>query len=585
MAIPAQVFLWSALLALTVAILMYPSNLGLRSFAITSADVFPRLPILGALVYLWAAFLAKVLLTDADERIARWKRLILVGIAALVFRGFWNIIAPEQLEGVVRINTSEVWQAHGRITFGPTVGYMGWPGASLPSIILTESTGLPLLQAVTALTVFTSIVIGLGAYTYMLGILADSFLAAIAALLVVVGNLAMIIYHQAGPTAIVFVVLFMSLLMHPRSCRATSGMLVGLVLLMGASVTHFHSAMHFFFLALGVWILTRSDRESSGSWASALLVAVFFSLPMAWLIFWALSGLASISNWTLTSLLNPALLADRLTSVLVIGQANFGPSVPTWYSFTRFAWLGVLYAAGGVIWIQEMFRFGSLGRTNQRVTAAFFGLGLISLTSSLVSPRGFAELLRALTYIPFFTVPLLALAVRRSGPTFAKRVSLGLLVLFVGLSFPTFLANNFRINSDSYHKIEFSAGEWLRYAYGNGSGLIVFTTASAVGPVQRFLPEASYTTERQTHEFERWTAESLWKALDELLDKFDSAAHRQWKAVYVHSPKEALQRSMTFNIPYSHPNWAAIGDRLSVSHDKVYENGPLQSYIGQGAGK
>ena len=62
--------------------------------------------------------------------------------------------------------------------------------------------------------------------------------------------------------------------------------------------------------------------------------------------------------------------------------------------------LALLYATGGLVWLWRLHRLDPMG---SRLAAVFSGLALMSLIGSLVSPRGFGELLWGLTYAPFFT--------------------------------------------------------------------------------------------------------------------------------------------------------------------------------------
>jgi hypothetical protein len=569
--------LWIAFLVLTSVILAYPANLRLESFPIFSPDIFENQLYFGVLFYLWAILLIVLFFTPGEGK-GKWERLALVVITTLVFRGYWNIIAPMQLEATYHTTTARIWESANHIISGPGVGYADWPATSLLGVVLLKITGLGSFSAITILCIFIVITLAMGIYVFLLKVFNSSFSASLGSLLIIIGNLAMIIFYKPGPIAIIFVVLFLTILFWDNKRNSASLVLVSFLLLAGAVVTHFHTSMHFFFISLGLWIFAVLRRQPGESRPGINLLLVSLIVPIIWLAYWGTAGFREVSLWSRDNLLNSLFSLERWTGVFTIGQANLGESAPLWYSLIRWLWLGLLYAAGGLLWLRSLIRFRRLGITESRLAAALFGLALLSLISCMISPRGFAELLRALTYIPFFTLPLLILFLLRFKPAVTKVILVGLSLLIVLLSFPSFLANNSRINSDATHVIEFSTGEWLHSLYGTGERLSIFATASTYQPVQFYLSDATYFAERQTHEFEDWTEESLWQAMEELQDKFMQSALSERVTIYIDSPKEALQRSMSFNVPYDHPRWRILSAELSANYDMVYNNGPIQIY-------
>jgi hypothetical protein len=339
--------------------------------------------------------------------------------------------------------------------------------------------------------------------------------------------------------------------------------------------------MHFFFITLGLWIFALLRRRPDEPRPSISFLLVLLIVPIVWMAYWGTDGFRQVSLWSRDNLLTSIFSLERWTGVFTIGQANLSESAPFWYSCIRWLWLGVLYVAGGLIWLWSLFKFRSLGLTESRISAALFGLALLSLISCMISPRGFAELLRALTYIPFFTLPLLILFILRFKPGARKLVLVGLALLIILISFPSFLANNSRINSDATHVIEFSTGEWLHSIYGTGGRLSIFATTSTYQPVQFYLPDATYTTESWEQTFATMTEESIWQSMDKLVQDFVSSSQSGNSALFIVSPKEALQKSGSFNIPYDHPHWAAISREISERYDIIYNNGPINIYINE----
>lgn len=569
--------MWFVFLGFTASILAYPVNLRLGSLPLLSPDIFPNLPLFGVMFYLWAAALVVLLFTPADEGTAKWERLALVVIAALVYRGFWNIIAPIQGQAMVHATAAKIWQTLGRVARYEGVPYYDWPGASLALSVLSQITGLELLQSIAILAVFIVVVIGIGTYVFLLGALKSSLSACLAALLIVAGDLALIIFYTAGPMAIVFVVLFLALLFQKVRLGNSLRSLLALLLLAGAAITHFHSAMHFFFLALGLWGFGLLRRRQA--WPAITSVVTFLIVPLAWILFWGFSGLIQVSQWTWAFLADPFSVAGRLVNVFTIGRANFGESVPLWYSGTRFFWFVLLYAAGGLLLLGSLIRLHRSTPTESRFAAAFSGLVVMNVLGGLTSSRGFAELLRGLTYAPFFTAPFLLLFLHKFKPSVTRAALLSLASATLVVSFPSFLANNYGINDNSSRRIELAAAEWLQSAYGSRQGLRIFGPNATVQEVKFYASDAALVTERGADLFEAWNEESLWQAIDELLARYEAFSRSGKPSFFIYSPKMALVMRRTFSIPVNHPRWGDMVERLSIQNHEIYDNGVVRMYV------
>lgn len=569
--------LWFAFLGFTASLLASPVTLRLGSL---SPEIIPNLPFFGAIFYLWAAALVVLLFTPSDEGTARWERLALVVMAALVFRGFWGIIVPIQGQAYVHVTATKVWQGLGHVVRHPAAGYLEWPGVSLALSALSQIAGLELIPSVAILTVVIAIVVGIATYVFLLRVLHSSLSAALASVLIIAGNLAMIIYLTAGPMAIVFVVLFLGIVFQEGDLRNSSRMLVALLLLTAATVTHFHSAMHFFFVLLGLWApaMLRARQAEPGLAINA--VTLFPIIPVAWIMFWGLSAFIWVSWGSRALFADPISVWERLAGVFTVAQSNFGESAPRWYSLTRVVWLVVLYVAGGLIWLWSLVTFRRLGPTETRLAAGFSGLVLMNVLGSLVSPRGFGELLRGLTYAPFFTAPFLLLFLHQRTARVRKAALMGLAALLFALALPTFLAANLRISILTPYQTEYAVGEWLQSRYGTGRGLNVFLTHPIFGTTLFYLLDATYLTDRET-ESAGYTRESRWRAMDELLVQFERSAQRGTSGLFIYSPRMAVVTWMSFGIPVDHPRWGEMTDWLSRRAHAVYHNGPIRVYASQ----
>jgi hypothetical protein len=574
-----QSLLWLVLIALTGLILLYPIEPRSDPVPILAPDIFPNLAAFGVIFYAWTFVLLTLLLTDRRSEGDDIRGMFLVVVGALVFRGFWNIKVPLLGQAYVHVNAAEAWLMMRRIAPHPAAAYIDWPGVSLQIMTLSQITGLKAVPTVAVISVLLTATIGIATYFLMRQILGPGFYAALAGLLVIFGNVASIVYLTAGPAAIPLVVLFLALLLSHGRLSSRPANTVCLVLLAGAAVTHLHSAMHFFFFTLGALILWIGAKARPPDRVSNIVFSLMFAVPVAWLLFWAVTALVWISQGTWVFISQPLDIIRRLTGVYTVGEANFGEANPMWYRLTRFVWLSLLYTPAAIIWPAMLWRWRSLKPGNRTLVGAFLGLAVLGVLSGLASPRGFGELLRSLTYMPFFTSPLIFLQLRSSRRT-VRRAGVLLVIVVAGVfALPTFMANNHRVNMLAPYESERAAGRWLSLLYKTGSGVQIFLTHPLFGTIQSHLPDATYRGDREA-ESTGYTGESRWNAIDRLLDGFLAPGGARPK-FFVHSMKIAIVTNLTFSVPIDHPRWELIPARLSATSHKVYDNGPLQVYAGE----
>jgi hypothetical protein len=567
------------LIGLTGLILLYPVELRPNPLPILAPEIFPSLTAFGIVFYVWTFVLMTLLLSDRRSEGNHWRFLFLVVVAALVIRGFWNIKVPLLGQAYQHANAAEAWLMIGRILPHPAAAYLDWPGVSLEIMVLSQIAGLKVVSAVTAISLFLTVTIGIATYVLMRHILGHGFYAALAALLVIFGNLASIVYLTAGPAAIPLVVLFLALLLRPGGLSSGPANTVSLILLAGAAVTHFHSAMHFFFFTLGVLVLGLGAKGRSFERISPNVFFLMFAVPVAWLLLWAVTALAWLSRESWAFISQPFEIIRTQTGVFTVAQANFGEVVPMWYRLTRLMWLGSLYAPAAIIWPAMLWRRRSLQPGDRTLVGASLGLAVLGVLSGLASPRGFGELLRSLTYVPFFTAPLIFLQLRGAG-RMVRRAAILLLIAVAGVfALPTFMANNHRVNMLAPYESERAAGRWLSLQYRTGSGIRVFLTHPLFAAIQSYLLDASFQGDREA-ESTGYSGESRWNAIDKLLDGFQAAGGARPK-FFIHSMKIVIVTNLTFSVPTDDPRWESIPARLSAESHQVYDNGPLQVYAGE----
>jgi hypothetical protein len=574
--------LWSALGILTALLLAYPMRLRLDPSVIWSTDVIPNLLLFGVLFYLWAAVLVLLvrLSIASDDVVARWQHLLLVLVSALVFRGSWLIHAPIQGQALFHVNDTKVWLEAGRLAFIHGVGYFDWPATSLVLITLAHVTGLGLFPGAAVVAVFIALTVGAMTYVLMTRMLPRRWFAALMSIFIIGGNLALTIYYQAGPMGIVFAVGAFVLLFRLLDVQRPADVVAFVLLTAAAVITHLHTSVNPLFFLGAIWII---DRVRSVPLPRPIpLLALFsFVAPAAWMIFWSRSGgLLWVGRGLDSFLRDPLDIWSRLTGALTIGKVNFGEAAPDWYSWTRIFWLVLLYVLGGIVWLWRMGRVRQLSRLEARIGSGLLGLGLLTLVSGLISPRGFGEILRTVTYVPFFSAPFLFFAIFRL-PEYPRRLVLSIIsVVFLILALPTFLADNRFVNTGSNHPIEFSVGEWLSSSFDRGATVKVFGGQPVLAPVNYYLPEAEYIGDRET-ESSGFSTESRWRNIADLVASFERASSGFGTTVFVQSLKMPIESRIAFGISLDDSHWGGLSQRLRDGHGLVYDNGPIQVFMGR----
>jgi hypothetical protein len=562
--------------------LLYPMRLRLDPSVIWSADVIHNLLLFGVLFYLWAAVLVLLVMLSVacDDGTAPWKHLILVLVSALVFRGSWLIHAPIQGQALLHINDTKIWLEAGRLAFKHGVGYFDWPATSLVLIALVHTTGLGLFPGAAVIAVFIALTVGALTYVLMTRMLPRRWLAALVSIFIIGGNLALTIYYQAGPMGIVFAVGAFVLLFRLLDVQRPADVVVFVLLTTAAVITHLHTSVNPLFFLGAIWITDRVRRVPLLR-PIPFLALFSFVAPAAWMVFWSRrGGFLWVGRGIDTFLRDPLNIWSRLAGALTIGKVNFGEAAPEWYSWTRLFWLVLLYILGGIVWFWRMGRVRQLSKLESRIGSGLLGLGLLTLVSSLVSPRGFGEILRTVTYVPFFSAPLFFFAIYRL-PEFLRRTVLSVIsVVFLILALPTFLGDNRSVNIGSNHPIEFSVGEWLSSSYGRGTTVRVFGGQPVLAPVNYYLPEAEYTGDRET-ESTGFSTESRWRNIADLVASFERASRGFGTTLFVHSLKLPIESRISFGISLDDPHWGELSQRLQDGHSLVYDNGPIQIFMGR----
>jgi hypothetical protein len=353
---------------------------------------------------------------------------------------------------------------------------------------------------------------------------------------------------------------------------------VVLLLLVATTFTHAFGSALIFYIALSVWGfgVLRRDQTSAAA-AITILVLLFFIIPVGWVFYWGSDTFVYLTQSASSELVNMSFLS-LFGSGLSRGQAQFGESIPLWIRGPRLFWFALLYASPGLLWLWSLTRVRRLGPTWIRLVAAYSGLAMLTVATSLSLKGGAAELRRSLTYGAFLGIPFGFLLLRQYKPLVTRVAMLGMASLLVLLSLPSFLGNALGIATWTFYDSEYATGAWVQSIYGTGKGLNIFVTHYVSVPVQFYLTDATATSDRQTHAYVSFDEEGVWQSMDEFLDKFDRFSQSGGVGLFIYSPKMALYTATIFGISPGHPRRRDMTDRLSRQNHRIYDNGRLIAY-------
>lgn len=585
--------LWTALLGLTVAILATPVRLIYQYKAIQSSAIFVNLPLFGLVYLAWTGLLLLLSATTSEKN--RWEGLAVVVVFALVFLGFWALIASDrQADGLLNIATVKYVTEGGTLSRDKNVGYLDFPGLHILAASLSQATRLGIFSAVAAFLLLQAVVLAALLHSIFTKTLGSPHLAIFAVLITLQGNWTQSLFAFFWPRYMGLIFLVMFLVLLNRRVRLIQGnlpdTLVLSVLLIGCAMTYFVTSMVIFFVALGVLSVhslvqarmgllkatnnsvldhTRGNSQNSVGWSTVVLC---FSVPVAWELLYASAFFGDIVSF-FPRFVEAFSLGGLLGTVFRLGGANLGEEVPQWAVAVRWFWLILIYGMGGGLVVMQLLRLRRLNATERMEIGGLLGIAAIGVFGLILTPGGY-EVQRVLMYSPLFLVPITLRVLGRGTGRVRGYFLAGFSGLFLALSLPTFLAHNGRISTDAFYPYEYASGEFARSIYGSGHGMKIFLYGDAALPL-------IYNGVRAADYYGVWDVRSeddFWQSAFGLVAGFQTVGA---KGILVLSMRGKGGYEHILRIKPTDRNWAELEKRAMVA-DRVYDNGYVQIYEATG---
>lgn len=581
-----RAILWIFLILLTGALLLYPVHLSYEGRPIQSAYIFDNLPLFAVLYCAWILLTLVLLYSLRKEDGAGWKKLILVLIFALVFAGFWATISHGySREASVFAAEIETLGRDGGIP-QPVYGYFSFPGLVILTSFLCQVTKLPAFDSIFLIIMVQILLFASLLFILFKNLLRSTFLASLAALLVIQGDIMMaklLPQFHAGSFAILYFILFLILISKRERplFRSWENMLILAILVFAVTITHFVTSYAFILVLAGIFLVQMISRKKEAL-STIPLIILCLVVPLVWGNVYA----GEVSQGVL-SLVPEA--AERLPEVvgpeavgpeellfsgyaMGLARAHLGSAVPLWARVTKIFWVMLIVLFGSILGLRNLFRPKNLNFTQKKVIGGFVGIVLLGIVTLLLARA--EETFRFLTYIPFFTVPLFV-SFFFSPKNLARGILPGLLIiLFLVFSFPAFLAHNDTIVTDTYSPHELASGEFLRSNYGYGQGLHIFSYNEF--PINYFVPNACIERpmlqRARVNDLER----RYWNQLDTIMSNFQDS---EGDAVFVSVDRRVIFPFQHFLAvdPTTRLEWGELQARLS-QQNLIFNNGDVQIY-------
>jgi|GEM_PF-1235335 len=611
--------LWILLLPLTAVVLFFPADLTFEYHAIQSVHIFHNLPLLGGLFYAWLLLLLLLVFTSKGEKKSHWEGLALSVVFALVFLGFWAVIAPNRAgDGLSNAITTDYISSQGTLSRHLNVAYLDFPGLHILTSSICQITGLEVFDGVRVVLVFSALLFSALLYLLFSRILGNACLAIFAVLLVIQGNWVQSLstFFYPGYLGLIFVAAFLVLVNRREHSllRTWQERLVAIVLLAAASMTHLVTSMLFFFVLAGILLVELVSRRrfargelaqhKPGNVTGWSTITLFLVVPLTWGIYQATSTFPNLVD------LFPKLAEDLSEGQMfgygsTLGKANLGASIALWANMTRQFWLILIYGLGGVLALGSLFRLRRLSSVERKEIGSLAGIVLLGVLGVFLSHGGF-EGQRLLLYTPFFLVPIIlgflhnprtsqedsATSVPRATEGTAilassprghqglggwsrrpiRRYAFTILpILFFALSFPTFLAHNSRISTDAYYSYEFTASQFIQSS--SGEEPTIFSGLYARPPIRYHNLNAQYYGESELHQ--RQDESSLWRDMNELVAAFETSSGT---SIFVFSPRMTILYQHLFGIEPTDRHWQDLERRLEKG-GSIYDDGHTRVYV------
>jgi hypothetical protein len=210
------------------------------------------------------------------------------------------------------------------------------------------------------------------------------------------------------------------------------------------------------------------------------------------------------------------------------------------------------------------------------MTGVFLGIILISAVSTLASAGG-SRFDTYILYGAFAAVPLLLWFLLQLGDHIRNYALVCLVILFFGLSFPTFLSNNNMVELDAYYPDEHAYSRFLESNFGAGENLSIYGSSFQLLLISYYTPDANFTGMHPVLEMQN--VAGLWTDAAWINSVFQAqVGQTRQDVIFTLSKRLMLPYEEYFGVTLDNPLWQKLRDNLSAQN-LIYDNQDVEIFM------
>jgi hypothetical protein len=434
---------WMFIALFSFAIVAFPLNVNFVKTTFVSS-FGPNLPIFSLVFYVWFAL---IMLTITSNVNLKSEKVAAIVVFSIVLVGVFVLNAPfgAQVDEFDHLGLINSVQKTGRANpINSNLDYLHFPVFFILNSIFSSLTGMNLIQTMQIYMLFSSAIIAALLFMMFLALTRSEKIAGVASMMMLLGSdFGRIEAFGPAVLSFVFLVLMFYFLANSRFSKKSVSDILSLIIFTAFALSYLPLPLYFLSAMLGMYFI---------QWIFGQRLIKQRHLMLYWTIFLAWLGLP-LANTFSTLIQSSGILHGGFSELLetLVSRGNqvttYVVTQPEWASLTRLAWYGVLYVAGSIIWLNNLFRRKFETKNATFVLGGLFGIGLLSLallilpnpSSAYASELFEAQWTRILQLAPLFTLPILFLFLIHLSGRLGRRLPVVVIITTVlVLSLPSF---------------------------------------------------------------------------------------------------------------------------------------------------
>ena len=255
--------------------------------------------------------------------------------------------------------------------------------------------------------------------------------------------------------------------------------------------------------------------------------------------------------------------------IFFLGTSNLGEQIPLWASAIRLFWWVFIYGLGTIAGLILLLKPKKLSTSEFLITGGLLAAIIFTGAATILAPGG-QRFTHFFMFAFFFTIPPLLFLVIKPGRFRNIGFALMVILCFI-LSFPSFLAHNGNIDTESVYSYEVDSSQFLNRAFGSGKDLTIVEQIS-VGTEQLYLPDAV------AFGGQAWNPTSKEVILQSHTDLLSGFLYSiQGFRVYITSNRMKISAEYGWGISPDDPFWQQLQEKLEGAYTGcIYNNGFVQ---------